>query len=286
MKFTDYQEKVQHGSLKFPFAYYYVSKEHKRYVMNTHWHKECEIIRVLDGSFLINSNGKTHNATKGSIYFVNSGSIHSGIPTDCVYECIVFDMASLLQRNPLANKAINDLIDYRKEILNIYEDKEDEAYKTLLQLFSLVKEKKQGYELQTYGTFYIFLGLVEQFNLYRDKALKASNNRKLISKVKEVFFFIEQHYSEDISIDDMAKAINMSDKYFCRFFKEVTQKTPNEYLNWFRIECACNKIKSSNESLASIAYGCGFNDSSYFVKVFKKYINMTPKEYAKLYANS
>ncbi len=287
MKFTDYQEKVQHGSPQFPFAYYYVSKDHPRYVMNTHWHKECEIIRVLEGTFLINSNGKNHTAKKNSIYFVNSGSIHSGTPTDCVYECIVFDLASLLQRNPLANQAINDLIDYRKEIFNIYEDENDEAYQALAHLFTLLKEKKIGYELQTFGTFYTFLGIVEEHNLYRAEELQThNNNRKLLSKVKEVFFFIEQHYNEDISIYDMAHAINMSDKYFCRFFKEVTQKTPNEYLNWYRIECACAKIRSSNDNLSSIAYDCGFNDSSYFIKVFKKYTNMTPKEYAKQYANS
>lgn len=89
---------------------------------------------------------------------------------------------------------------------------------------------------------------------------------------------------ENISLEDMAKTIRMNEKYFCKFFKDITKKTPMEYLNHYRIECACEKIKFFDSSITDVAYDCGFNDTSYFTKVFKKYNSgMTPREYSKLY---
>lgn len=91
---------------------------------------------------------------------------------------------------------------------------------------------------------------------------------------------------EEIGLEDIASILKMNEKYFCKFFKQMTNKTPIEYLNWYRIECACEKIKSSSLSLTEIAYDCGFNDTSYFTKVFKKYNGMSPREYKKLYFKS
>ena len=73
----------------------------------------------------------------------------------------------------------------------------------------------------------------------------------------------------------------MNANYFCRAFKEFTGMTPVEYLNFYRIESACEQISKMEENITNIAFLCGFNDFSYFIKVFKKFKGVTPSKYAK-----
>lgn len=286
MKYFEFKENIVHGSAKFPFAYYFVNNYHPRYHMIMHWHNECELIRIISGTFNIKINMSSYIAEAGDIIFLNSGCIHSGIPKDCVYECVVFDVTSLLQKNPLGNAELNDVIQYKKEIKNLYKKDSAETYNVLNHIFDLMKTKEPGYQLRIYGSCYYFLGLVEKYNLYIKEEKLSITNKKTLFQMKKVLSLIQTKYMEEIGLEDIASILKMNEKYFCKFFKQMTNKTPIEYLNWYRIECACEKIKSSSLSLTEIAYDCGFNDTSYFTKVFKKYNGMSPREYKKLYFKS
>ena len=68
--------------------------------MSYHWHVEYEIIRILTGSLTVTLDEKSFIAMPGDIIFVHSGILHSGIPDDCVYQCIVFDGNFFLKSNP------------------------------------------------------------------------------------------------------------------------------------------------------------------------------------------
>ena len=102
---------------------------------------------------------------------------------------------------------------------------------------------------------------------------------KKIQQYKTILSMIEQHYSEPLSLQALANTVHMNSHYFCRFFKELTDQTPIEYLNSYRVEAACEQLYVSQKSILEIALDCGFNDVSYFIKVFKKYKNLTPSEY-------
>ena len=80
----------------------------------------------------------------------------------------------------------------------------------------------------------------------------------------------------------MADAVGFSTKYFCNFFKNMTGKTPVGYLNVYRIEKACKKLLTTDMPITQIAYTCGFNDLSYFIKIFKQIKNCTPKQFRKV----
>ena len=70
---------------------HHIDENHPRYIMSYHWHVEYEIIRILSGEFTVTLDEKSFKATKGDVIFVHSGILHSGIPVNCVYQCIVFD---------------------------------------------------------------------------------------------------------------------------------------------------------------------------------------------------
>ena len=92
MHYLDYNEKKQHGTLDFPIEYYHVDKHHPRYNMPFHCHKELEIIRILEGILYLKLDDEEFEAKAGDIIFINEGVIHGGLPHNCIYECIVFEM--------------------------------------------------------------------------------------------------------------------------------------------------------------------------------------------------
>ena len=95
--------------------------------------------------------------------------------------------------------------------------------------------------------------------------------------------WIEDNYTENITLERLSEISNLSEKYICRIFKEYTSKTPISYINEIRIDAACHEMIANRKSITDAALACGFNDLSYFSKMFKRYKNMSPQKYKKLY---
>lgn len=98
--------------------------------------------------------------------------------------------------------------------------------------------------------------------------------------------YISERYQNPIALGELAEQCGMNSNYFCRAFKEFTGITPVEYLNFYRVESACERILKAEESITEIAFLCGFNDFSYFIKVFKNLkvsllLNMPKKFFCK-----
>ena len=87
----DRNENRKRGTYEFPFEFHHIDSTHPRYVMSYHWHVEYELMRILKGTLTVTLDEKSFTATAGDIIFVHSGILHSGMPDDCVYQCLVFD---------------------------------------------------------------------------------------------------------------------------------------------------------------------------------------------------
>jgi len=73
--------------------------------------------------------------------------------------------------------------------------------------------------------------------------------------------------------------VGYNQQYFVRFFKENTGKTPVSYINSYRVYKACELFRTSDLSVLEVAYECGFENVGYFIRTFKKQMNMTPLKY-------
>ncbi|MGG7096501.1 AraC family transcriptional regulator [Clostridium sardiniense] len=284
MKYFDYKENKQHGTFDFPIELYHVTPNHPRYNMPYHWHTECEIIRILEGDMLIIINEEKILAKKGDILFIHDGIFHGGTPKDCVYDCIVFDMNLLLKQNHACTKQIQNIINHNKVIEPKLPTDISELRTCCNNLFDSMQIKNTGYEFVTQGSLYHLLGIILKHELYINKNKNTKRNQQKILQFKKVLSIIENEYSNPISLEDLSRAAGMTPKYFCRFFHEMTNKTPIEYLNYYRIESASEQLITTDLPVTEIAFNCGFNDVSYFIKTFKKYKNVTPKKYLKAYS--
>ena len=94
---------------------------------------------------------------------------------------------------------------------------------------------------------------------------------------------IQNHYSDRITLSQIAAAASISLSECNRCFKRFLKLTPIEYLTQVRVAAACRLLKEGTETIASVAEDLGFADYSYFHRVFKKYMGCTPKEYMEMH---
>lgn len=103
-----------------------------------------------------------------------------------------------------------------------------------------------------------------------------SKNNELIRKA---IAYIAQHYNTNPTLEEVAGQVHLNPAYFSSLFKECTETTFKEFLNIVRIEEGKNLLTSTDYSIIDIAVALGYDNQSYFSKVFKKYTGLTPKQY-------
>lgn len=114
------------------------------------------------------------------------------------------------------------------------------------------------------------------------KLLQDKGQKNIRNDVLEALKYIEEHYSDDISLSDVADYICISKNHLSYLFKKETGKTFSDYLIQYRIDKAKEYLTTETKSTVSeIAEKTGFHDTGYFSKVFKKATGLSPNQYKK-----
>ena len=271
----DYNERVAHEMNNIPISYYYVDQKHPAYHAPLHWHRPSEIVRVLSGKLKMYLDGKKIMVTPGDILFINQEIIHGFFPLNCVYEIINFDADEILLRTSLCKDALRIFTNSHVSVLPFHPTEDAAIHHIATQLFTVAATESKDNDLLVLGALFELLGTIYAKHHYTEN-YKSSTNAKLFKPLLE---FIEKSYMKPITLLDMAQVSGMSTSHFSVLFREFFRQTPMDYLNSYRIERACLFLINSELPVTEVAYRCGFNDSAYFVKVFKKYKTLTPKKY-------
>ena len=99
---------------------------------------------------------------------------------------------------------------------------------------------------------------------------------------KLVIIYIDKHYGEQFTLDDMGKELGYNKSYLCTVFKTDTGTTINDYLNLVRITHFAEYYSYQSEDIAKICSYCGFTSASHFNRTFKKFLGTTPSNYKKI----
>lgn len=91
--------------------------------------------------------------------------------------------------------------------------------------------------------------------------------------------YIRENYASNLSMQKAAQAMNYSDTYFCRLFKQIFGVNFSTYLARFRVERARDLLSGTMHSVKEVGAACGYSDTSYFIRVFKRITGQTPAEY-------
>ncbi len=281
-----YHENFTRGTPDFPFDYHYIDNRHPRYVMPYHYHSAFELLLMKKGSLDIALNENSYHLEVDDCLLIQGGIVHGGTPMgeDSLYECLVFSFEQLfdLERPPYSflRKLSKGSLSLKPCIRN---SEEPELVKLVKTLFNTIHKAEDGRGSTALGQVLELFGNIERkdhYTQYQD--MLPNRYLKHMSKVSELFRYIYDNYQRQISLEDLAAVTDLSPKYFCRFFHDLTGKRPMEYLNGFRIDCAASLLITSDESINEIAYNCGFVDPCYFAKLFKRYKSLSPRGYRAL----
>lgn len=135
------------------------------------------------------------------------------------------------------------------------------------------------FTLDASQSVYSFLMLLKKHQLVPQEDLLGSQ-----SIISTLIKYLEVHYSEQITNEQLANQIGYSTQYTSRLFKQIFKISPYQYLIELRIRKAKELlVNNTNLSIQEIAVQVGFNDTSYFISTFKKIENQTPKQFQKYF---
>ena len=106
--------------------------------------------------------------------------------------------------------------------------------------------------------------------------LKFENKKIVRTPADKAIQYINKHYCENISLEELAHAVNLDKSYLCRLFKKRFGFSPNAYIITQRLNYARNLLLNTNMSVNEIASACGYNNTSFFIEHYKKYFNTSP----------
>lgn len=291
---ASFYEKKKHGTAKFPVAYYFVDHTHPQYNMPFHWHKEWEMIRVRKGQLVLHVDEQEIFAKEGDVLLLQDSMFHGGAAVAGVYECLVFDFYGLFHEMHPVKEYMRPFyrldrlpqILYRSEehpnICRIAADIMNENYNYFEKRDHIGEDMSDGVrELTTIGGIGRMFASILQNNLYTENTQETIRSAHRIRRIKNVLEYVERNFHSPITLNDMAEVAGMNPQYFCRAFKDVMMKSPMDYVIFYRLEQAVRLLSATDLSVMEVAMECGFNDCSYFIRVFKKQKNMTPNQYRK-----
>ena len=276
MNYLAIHENKARGTFDFPIEFHYVDPAHPRYLMPFHWHMEYELILVLSGTFDLSLGAVNRVLHSGDTAFIPDGVIHGGTPHDCVYECVVFDFGRFVAENAIGQKSHGTALNAATSQPYFFE-KGCAACHIIDTLFQTMETEHPGYEFGTTGLLWQLMGVLVQQQAGQGAAVPKRDKRT--EPMKRALRRIRRDYAEPLTLDDLAQEADMAPKYFCRVFRQITGRTPIDYLNYYRVECAGERLCATEETITEVALSCGFNDLSYFARTFRKYKGVSAQKY-------
>ena len=253
--------------------------------LNIHSHNYFQIYYVISGKLTHHLENSEANLTAGDIFILPPNQPHYIEPEGEVDFYSLSFTPDYFQNIKEANKLVLDFLLYLQtaqtekiepKVCLSYEDNmfSKTLFKRILAEFS---DNKIGKNEIIKETVSVLLSLFARV-YFEDNgsALVAKENRQLVIHSIE---YIKNHFDEEITLDEIVRRSAMSKTNFCTIFNSITGMSFKEYLNRYRIEQSAELI-AAGEKTSAAANCCGYCDFSTFYRNFKKYMGMSPSEFA------
>jgi AraC-like DNA-binding protein len=253
--------------------------------LKMHWHEHMQMYYFICGSAMLECNMKRFIVCSQDIVVINSNELHymESLSDDLQFYVIRVDLPFLFsnQVDLCQTKYLAPLSQNRITLRNlIRDDTKVLSYitKTIGEYFT----KRIGFELAVKASIYQLLVLLLRGHIHKimssDEFASKTNSLK---RFDSILAFIEVHYTEKISVKDLAEKANITVFYFCRIFKQLTGKTMTDYINELRLEKSLEYLQKDNLNITEIALNCGFEGINYYSRLFRKHYHISPTKFRK-----
>lgn len=280
------REQVEHGTALFPVACYYdnISEE----AVSWHWHDELEVLLIDAGAARISANGTDCIVRQGEGLFINAGVLHGAWPEGngpCRLRSVVFhprlvggSVDSILWQKyvePLLSDPCRPWV-----CLSSSQEWEQAALEAIQGAWQAGVSETEGFEFTVREQLSRLIFLLAKRcpgteKTPSEKALRDGN------RIKPMLQYIQEHYGEELTLAKIAGSAAVSKTECLRCFHTMVGSTPIQYVKQVRVQKAAELLASTDRKISDIGSACGFQEMSYFSKIFRELKGCTPQQFRK-----
>lgn len=257
-----------------------------------HRHKEAQLIWIIKGEGTLIAENTMHSFRTNDIFMIAPNQSHvfkggrqtteaGGIHTISVFYDPNGHLANFLQLPELSQ--LNMFLKEYKGGFKLPEPHFQAVSKHILKL-------KASNDMDQMLHFFHLLRTFCRMNP-KPKHLSTFSKQHITDgegmRMGNIYNYVLQRYQNALTLEEVAAEAHLTPQAFCRYFKKHTGITFVTFLNEMRINQACKRLTSGEfDSIATVAYNCGFNSITNFNRVFKSVAGTSPKEYLSKYLNN
>ena len=287
---NQFQKEIKsHGDYAFPLlvSYERLSRYESGFFM-WHWHPEIELTLITKGQMIYKINQHIFHLKEGNILFGNTNTLHAGSAEpgvrDCRYTSITFDPRLVygFPHSSISRKYVEPVTqNFSMDAILIDNTVQwhSEFASCVRNIIRIDRERPDCYELEI---------SMQLQNIWRllylnrsDSSAISSHDQISYNRIKEILAYLEQHYMEKISLEDIAGHIHLCESECSRLFKRYMNVSLFSFLQEYRIERSLKYLADPTCSITDAAALSGFSDSNYYSKIFVRLRGCSPREYRK-----
>ncbi len=249
---------------------------------DAHWHSALEIIMPVENHYDVLVVDNFYRIQPGEIMVIPPGELHElQAPNTGSRFIFMFDISLITKLKSFVG--IQSILSQPLYITkNSYSQVYDDLYQILVEMRNEYFSKKEYAELTIYAlllNFFTKLGYnhLSANNLFPN--VRLYKQKEYIQKFNSLLEYIDDHYMDELNLEEIAESTGFSKYHFSRLFKQYTGFTFCDYLCHRRIKVAEELLVRPDLSITEVALQAGFPSISTFNRLFKQYKNCTPSEY-------
>lgn len=280
----DLRETKQHGKPDFPLQYYLDdTRDFYNGQVDWHWHNEFEIVAVSEGAVLCHVGQESFTLYAGEAVFINSKVLHQFTAEDYgVMPNIVFSPEFIApEQTAIYERFIAPVEGSTAEYI-IFRNTCEWQSRVLGLLVALFHDMSSGgfNELRVRNLLSeAWLVMMEQAGHVFEANGCRNDRNSSGNSVKRMIQYIRAHYMEEIGLKEIAASVNISKNTAMRYFGANIGVSPVDYLIRHRIGVSCKLLRETSDKISHIAACVGYENTSYFCRLFRKHVGMSPKKY-------
>lgn len=252
-----------------------------------HWHSTVEILMPLQNDYTVTINKNKYQLKENEILIVPPGELHELTPPPSGYRLVLlFDLSGLTKFKGFTRLFSRPSLvgPITPETMPGIHAKERDLLLQIAEEYATGGDLAEPSVLALLIQFFVLLARNSEDTVPPSlPAMQPNKQREYIEKFNIVFDYIEHHYMEDITLEEVAAQIGFSKFHFSRLFRQFTDTAFYDYLCARRIKAAETLLLDPNLPITEIALQSGFASISTFNRVFKKFKECTPTEFKEFY---
>ena len=261
------REKKEHGTLSFPFQIYPAldgSEADDSDFIPYHWHPELEIITVDCGRVSLTIADRMYEGARGDVFFAA-------------------DFLQFARADETEFALLEPLVEGRLRFatcLRSGEPGQSEVRTLLAQIVRTWQQQAPGCQLAVKAALLGIVAVCAQYGRLEGRPVRPGADYRA-RQLREIVGYLGEHFTEPLSLPEVASHFGLSPQYFSTFFRENFGRTFTQHINSLRIEQAARLLRETDLPVMEVGFSVGFDNFSYFIKRFRSVYGVSPSHYRK-----